>query len=343
MLRPCACRSPRCTGLGNDFIVFDAPAGTELPSAEVSAPPRRPPHRHRLRSGAGAAAAAPGRHRRVLSHLQCRRLRGRAVRQRRALHRQPGRSQARHAAACSMDSPGGRVDGELRDDGLVSRRHGRAEFRSRRRCRSRLHAKPTSIRCASARRSCRSAPSRWAIRTPSSKCPRCATRAVDTLGPAVENHSRFPKRTNVGFMEVVEPDHIRLRVFERGVGETQACGTGACAAVAVGRRSGLLQEEVQVDAPGGRMIVRWAGPGKHSVAHRPGGQRVRRDGGSLRRCESTNDKAPMSKQPVRGVDVEQRNPAVSGKLDDGGRSARDARSPTTCSAIPISSSATRRC
>ncbi len=105
--------------------------------------------------------------------------------------------------------------------------------------------------------------------------------AVDTLGPAVENHSRFPKRANVGFMEVVSPTHIRLRVFERGVGETQACGTGACAAVAIGRRWGLLQEEVQVDAPGGRMIVRWPGPGRSAVAHRPGGHRVRRDGGSL--------------------------------------------------------------
>jgi diaminopimelate epimerase len=64
-------------------------------------------------------------------------------------------------------------------------------------------------------------------------------------------------------MEIVSPDHIRLRVFERGVGETQACGTGACAAVAVGRRLGLLHEEVQVDAPGGRMVVRWPGPGEH--------------------------------------------------------------------------------
>ena len=85
---------------------------------------------------------------------------------------------------------------------------------------------------------------------------------VDTLGPAVENHSRFPRRTNVGFMEVVSPEHIRLRVYERGAGETQACGTGACGAVAVGRRLGLLQERVQVDAPGGSMTVRWAGPGK---------------------------------------------------------------------------------
>jgi len=85
---------------------------------------------------------------------------------------------------------------------------------------------------------------------------------VDTLGPAVENHSRFPRRTNVGFMEVVSPEHIRLRVYERGAGETQACGTGACGAVAVGRRLGLLRETVQVDAPGGAMTVRWPGPGK---------------------------------------------------------------------------------
>ena len=85
---------------------------------------------------------------------------------------------------------------------------------------------------------------------------------VDSVGPAVENHPRFPRRVNVGFLEIVAPDHVRLRVFERGVGETQACGTGACAAVAVGRRHGPLAEEVNVDVPGGRMIVRWPGPGE---------------------------------------------------------------------------------
>jgi diaminopimelate epimerase len=64
-------------------------------------------------------------------------------------------------------------------------------------------------------------------------------------------------------MEVVNRSRIRLRVFERGVGETLACGTGACAAVAVGQRLGLLDTEVTVDAPGGQMIVRWQGPGEH--------------------------------------------------------------------------------
>ena len=67
---------------------------------------------------------------------------------------------------------------------------------------------------------------------------------VDRLGPAIERHPRFPKRVNVGFMEIVDRAHIRLRVFERGVGETLACGTGACAAVAVGRRHGRLDATV---------------------------------------------------------------------------------------------------
>jgi diaminopimelate epimerase len=89
-----------------------------------------------------------------------------------------------------------------------------------------------------------------------------ASAPVDRLGPAIEKHPRFPRRTNVEFMEVVAPDHIRLRVFERGTGETLACGTGACGAVAVGRRHGLLGEKVNVDLPGGRLIIEWAGPGQ---------------------------------------------------------------------------------
>ena len=85
---------------------------------------------------------------------------------------------------------------------------------------------------------------------------------VERLGPVIESHPRFPERTNVGFMEVVGRDHIRLRVFERGVGETLACGSGACAAVVVGRIQGLLDESVAVDLPGGRLTVRWAGEGE---------------------------------------------------------------------------------
>jgi diaminopimelate epimerase len=84
---------------------------------------------------------------------------------------------------------------------------------------------------------------------------------VTTLGPLLERHELFPRRVNVGFMEVVRRDHIRLRVFERGVGETRACGTGACAAVVAGRVQGLLDEAVHVDLPGGRLRVRWRGDG----------------------------------------------------------------------------------
>jgi diaminopimelate epimerase len=86
-----------------------------------------------------------------------------------------------------------------------------------------------------------------------------ATAAVDRLGPRVENHPRFPRRTNVEFLEVVDRRHVRLRVHERGVGETRACGTGACGAVAVGRRRGWLDAEVAVDLPGGRLGVEWPG------------------------------------------------------------------------------------
>mgnify|MGYP006283996933 CR=1 FL=1 len=85
------------------------------------------------------------------------------------------------------------------------------------------------------------------------------TAPVDTLGPAIESHPRFPNRVNVGFMQVLSPDHVRLRVFERGAGETLACGSGACAAVVAGRIQGLLDERVTVELPGGRLNIRWPG------------------------------------------------------------------------------------
>jgi diaminopimelate epimerase len=87
------------------------------------------------------------------------------------------------------------------------------------------------------------------------------TAPVERLGPLLERHERFPNRANIGFMQVVSPERIRLRVFERGVGETRACGTGACAAVATGIRAGLLAEEVTVELPGGELRVHWAGSG----------------------------------------------------------------------------------
>ena len=82
---------------------------------------------------------------------------------------------------------------------------------------------------------------------------------VATQGPLIERHPRFPKRTNVGYMQVLDRSSVRLRVWERGAGETLACGTGACAAVVAGIREGLLDDAVRVATRGGRLTIRWAG------------------------------------------------------------------------------------
>jgi diaminopimelate epimerase len=84
---------------------------------------------------------------------------------------------------------------------------------------------------------------------------------VTGIGAVLEAHPRFARRVNVGFRQILARDHIRLRVFERGVGETQACGTGACAAVATGVRAGVLDARVRVDLPGGSLTISWPGPG----------------------------------------------------------------------------------
>lgn len=83
---------------------------------------------------------------------------------------------------------------------------------------------------------------------------------VSVLGPKLENHPRFPKRVNVGFMQIMGRDSIRLRVFERGAGETLACGTGACAAVAIAHRNNWVDERVTVALPGGMLTIFWQGP-----------------------------------------------------------------------------------
>ncbi|MFC3034499.1 diaminopimelate epimerase [Pseudoalteromonas fenneropenaei] len=84
---------------------------------------------------------------------------------------------------------------------------------------------------------------------------------VATLGPLLELHERFPARANIGFMQIVNNEHVKLRVWERGAGETLACGTGACAAAVVGMLQGKLASTVQVDLPGGSLQIRWSGEG----------------------------------------------------------------------------------
>lgn len=85
---------------------------------------------------------------------------------------------------------------------------------------------------------------------------------IDEIGPVLESHERFPERVNAGFMKVLSRSEIKLRVYERGAGETQACGTGACAAVAVGIAQGLLDENVTVHLPGGTLKIAWQGDGE---------------------------------------------------------------------------------
>lgn len=87
------------------------------------------------------------------------------------------------------------------------------------------------------------------------------TADVETMGPLLEKHERFSEGANVGFMQIINHSHIKLRVFERGAGETLACGSGACAAVAVGQLQNRLSKDVRVDLPGGSLKIRWQGNG----------------------------------------------------------------------------------
>jgi len=249
-------------GLGNDFIVFEARSATDLPSPDdlrrlsdrrtgigfdqalVLEPPRRAGTDvyYRIFNADGSEVEQCGNGARCIARL---------VASRRGEVDRP----------LQMDSPGGIVLARLRPDGLVSVAMGVPDF------------DPASLpfdapsAAESYHLDTRAGPIE--IGVVSIGNPHAVIRVrnaneapVDSVGPAVENHPRFPRRVNVGFLEIVAPDHVRLRVFERGVGETQACGTGACAAVAVGRRHGPLAEEVNVDVPGGRLIVRWPGPGE---------------------------------------------------------------------------------
>ncbi|MDN2717340.1 diaminopimelate epimerase [Janthinobacterium sp. SUN120] len=84
---------------------------------------------------------------------------------------------------------------------------------------------------------------------------------LDVTGPRIEHHPRFPRRVNAGYMQIVDRQHVKLRVFERGAGETLACGTGACAAAVAGILRGLLDSPVRISARGGELSIAWQGPG----------------------------------------------------------------------------------
>jgi diaminopimelate epimerase len=249
-------------GLGNDFIVFDAATPAAVPSA---ADLRRLSDR---RTGIGfdqALVLEPPRHAGTDVYYRIFNADGSEVEQcgngARCIARLVASRRGEVERTLRLDSPGGMVQARLRRDGQVSVAMGVPDFEP--------SALPFEAPAKAATYALDTSAGPLEIAAVSIgnphavlRVPSVADAPVDSIGPAVENHPRFPRRVNVGFLEIVAPDHVRLRVFERGVGETQACGTGACAAVAVGRQHGPLAEEVNVDVPGGRLIVRWPGPGE---------------------------------------------------------------------------------
>jgi diaminopimelate epimerase len=161
-----------------------------------------------------------------------------------------------------MDSAGGIVRARVRDDGLVAVDMGIPNFEPRSLpmdAAAELPAYSLEIDGAEIEFGAVSMGNPHVVL----RVPDVKTAPIERIGPTIEKHPRFANRTNVGFMQIVDRTHIRLRVYERGAGETLACGTGACAATAVGVKSGLLESEVRVDLPGGTATVAWPGPGRH--------------------------------------------------------------------------------
>ncbi len=250
-------------GLGNDFIVFDAPADGRLPSREqlkrmaarhtgigfdqalVLERPHRPGTAafYRIFNADGAEVEQCGNGARCVAAL---------------LHARLGGD---HTGSLLLDSPGGTVRAQVLAAGEVSVEMGVPDFdprslpfdapAERDPCPRQVEGTEVMIGAVS-------------LGNPHAvlMVDQVATAPVERLGPAIERHPRFPRRVNVGFLQIVDAAHVQLRVYERGAGETLACGTGACAAVAVGRRRGLLGPAVHVKVAGGVMRVNWDGPGR---------------------------------------------------------------------------------
>jgi diaminopimelate epimerase len=260
-------------GVGNDFIVFEAPAGVSAPSAQelrrladrhigigfdqalILEAPRRPDTAvfYRIFNADGTEVEQCGNGVRCIAALvhSRRRMNGDAI----------------VGDTLTLDSPAGLIRARIEGASLVSVEMGVPNFDPRSlpfdapgpasSYRLDVGAETVEIGAVS-------------MGNPHAvlRVPSVDSAPVQRLGPAIESHPRFPNRVNVGFMEVVDRSHIRLRVYERGVGETLACGTGACAAVALGRRLGLLDEDVRVSVRGGELRVNWGGAG-------PGGNNAR--------------------------------------------------------------------
>ena len=252
-------------GLGNDFIVFDAPRDGWLPTATqwralaarhtgigfdqalVLEPARRPGTDvyYRIFNADGGEVEQCGNGVRCLAAF---------------LHRRG--SVANGQGEIVLDSPAGPIHARVHDANLISVDMGVPNFDPKSlpfEASAEAHVYPLAVAGTEVEIGAVSMGNPHAVLTVTS----VASAPVDRLGPAIERHARFPKRVNVGFMEIVDRAHIRLRVFERGVGETLACGTGACAAVAIGRRHGRLDSTVEVELPGGKLEITYAAAGEH--------------------------------------------------------------------------------
>lgn len=249
-------------GLGNDFVVFDGVSRpVELASEQVRAiaerrfgvgcdqvlvlQPGRAPgtdFRFRIYNADGGEAEQCGNGARCLARFI----------------RDTGLADKN---AFTLESPGARIRLTLEPDGEVTADMGRPQF------------EPASVPFAAEKRElvydldidgARVQVSVLALGNPH------AVQIVDNVdrapvarqGPLIERHPRFPRGVNAGFMQIVDSGHARLRVYERGVGETLACGSGACAAAVAGQLRGLLDEQVVIELPGGRLRIRWPGEGQ---------------------------------------------------------------------------------
>jgi diaminopimelate epimerase len=252
-------------GVGNDFVVFDAlgdtpwltpervrsladrHTGIGFDQALILTEPRRPGTAvyYRIFNADGSEVEQCGNGARCVAALVARR-------------------HLAEARTLAMDSPGGPVHARIEPSGLVSVDMGIPCFEPR--------ALPfeAPLQAAGEPYVLEADARTLAIHPVSMGNPHAVllvdsvdTAPVAELGPLIESHPRFPRRVNVGFMQIVDRGHIRLRVYERGAGETLACGTGACAAVAAGRMLGRLGPDVLLGVRGGELHVNWNGPGEH--------------------------------------------------------------------------------
>jgi diaminopimelate epimerase len=248
-------------GLGNDFIVLDLPSDSAFPSSQrwraladrhtgigfdqalVLLPPRRAGTDvfYRIVNSDGTEVEQCGNGARCIASL---------------LHRRgvgAGRS-------VSMDSPGGVLQARFLEDGRVSVDMGAPNFEPR----SLPFDAPTRLRAYRADVDGHAIEfGAVSMGNPHAvlQVPSVDSAAVERIGPSLQRSALFPRQVNVGFMQIIDKGHVRLRVYERGAGETRACGTGACAAVVVGHDLDLLADDVEVHVPGGVLSVHWEGTG----------------------------------------------------------------------------------